>query len=610
MSNYCFDDRETLIDCQPNQLAQINAGFARQRQNILFLKEFLEFIELGQSLFVAEATVEPAAEVGMPVYWNYVTSQFERSKISINVVNDSSVVMPSSEVWGIIKVKTAADRATIILDGLATIDLTASTSDANPQGKFYLTNEAGKMSPAAANLAVPVLLATGDGRCLFRPWFAEQYQRYQISRYVLEADPAGSSSLAGGTWTVTADDTQRGWLPANHASFNGQAPSGFAFGYNIAAHADLAEQWPPSAIDLVRLEWDTGQPEHGGAVSILHGPDARVLIDNSGIWWRSNCDQEVPWYSTVSGSTLGCPKVYPAAMTLYLHQILAGDAVNQTTLRAVGNGLQVTRRGTDQVADRGDLDIKLATAFLMSDVVDNDSHLAVKTQNQSGLLERGTVVTRVTSASDGLTVASSAAGGAGNITLSLTPQTSQLIAPQKIALDGASEESYLDTIGIGLPNGRDACYRAYFYLPPGDQRTSYRLQYEAWYAATVTGRVPELLLTQRVFFPPTPTNGIPETATPLNGGFSAAIIQEGQYSLFRTDEFVAPPEGTVIVTVCRNAKDGDGFAGELHVLKHYLRVTQVDAQAATPNYPPIISGPSVTPAASGIHTEEFTEEFN
>ena len=42
-----------------------------------------------------------------------------------------------------------------------------------------------------------------------------------------------------------ADDNLAGWLPADHASFNGKAPHGAQFGYNFKQHSSLANSWPP-----------------------------------------------------------------------------------------------------------------------------------------------------------------------------------------------------------------------------------------------------------------------------------------------------------------------------------------------------------------------------
>ena len=67
-------------------------------------------------------------------------------------------------------------------------------------------------------------------------------------RFKLEPQPAGIPNDPDNNQKhsiVTADANLPGWLPADDISFQGMAPAGAKFGYNLAKHPELASAFPP-----------------------------------------------------------------------------------------------------------------------------------------------------------------------------------------------------------------------------------------------------------------------------------------------------------------------------------------------------------------------------
>ena len=101
-------------------------------------------------------------------------------------------------------------------------------------------------------VSVSVLVYTDDGMAIVQPVqrdFLEDHIHYKVRLYAQPAGTNWSSSPASRRRhpppVDTPDPTLPGWLPADHAIFNGRAPTGAVFGYNLATHPQLARIFPP-----------------------------------------------------------------------------------------------------------------------------------------------------------------------------------------------------------------------------------------------------------------------------------------------------------------------------------------------------------------------------
>ena len=111
------------------------------QDNVSYLYQWLKAAEIGSTVYAREVTIEAAAQVGMPVYLNAVTQQFERALAGMDSDPASGVLMSaaSSQVWGVISYKHNATLADVLLFGYAQLDISAATGGPVVPGTYYLS---------------------------------------------------------------------------------------------------------------------------------------------------------------------------------------------------------------------------------------------------------------------------------------------------------------------------------------------------------------------------------------------------------------------------------------------------------------------------------------
>jgi len=309
----------------PGRASSVSQPDRQLESNIQYLKAVYDAAELGEAMFIWDQVVEEEALVGMPVYWNYSNGRFERALAA--VVNNSGVIeaADSADVAGIVASKSAPSIAHIMTLGVAAVDITEAVDGTPVAGRYYLSAaQAGKLVAQSPPATVLVLRNYGDGRIQVATSSRIMAQDHQHISLELVAAPAGTCAVVteGETQTIIApDENEQGWLPAAHSSFNGNAPEGADFGYNIAADPTLSALWPPVPVEAVVIEMlrsDTvnGQKQVYGRVS-----QELVQFDINGIWWMSNCYNEAPWpvdcsTSTSQSSLSACPTSIEMALIL------------------------------------------------------------------------------------------------------------------------------------------------------------------------------------------------------------------------------------------------------------------------------------------------------
>jgi hypothetical protein len=270
-----------------------------------YLKVRLDAAEAGKAIFDLDATVSVDVLPGQAVYWNAQEKRYEPAIVVIetDAASQSLVSRPSSDCVGLCYRKTAANKADIVLRGLVTFpELTNAIGDTVAPGKYYLSAVTpGHLSQQKPPITVAVCYVLGprdncsdELRVIVCPQVRDFLDEHTHYRFDLVAQPAGNVSIVDDRVRVSGNDTLQGWLPANHASFNGKAPVGAKFGYNIRKHAALSRVWPPIPIQSVAMLWDKGQ-NLIGATEIPLGTTGAAIVDINGIWWMSDCQEDVPW---------------------------------------------------------------------------------------------------------------------------------------------------------------------------------------------------------------------------------------------------------------------------------------------------------------------------
>jgi hypothetical protein len=264
-------------------------------QNIKYLWDVIQAAGLGSTVWAREQTIEPDAKIGMPVYYNPTTQRFERALANVETDGTTGEILTaqSSQVWGIIGIKHNATLADLLLYGYDDIDVSEALGDPGgevPAGLYHLSNQtAGFLTTTKPPVSVPVLRADGNGNVFVNPTFMDFLDSHRHYRFELDMSPAGDTTqpVIGDPHVITnPDSTLSGWLPADDAIFEGNAPEGAKFGYNLSMAGLLNDLWPPlpvtsTTIDLLRpsfyeamkqahLEymWDVPQVTNGSPQSI------------------------------------------------------------------------------------------------------------------------------------------------------------------------------------------------------------------------------------------------------------------------------------------------------------------------------------------------------
>lgn len=573
--------------------------------NVRFLRELFDAAALGKALFSRRVAVEPSARVGQPVYWNAGAQRFERAVAAVASAPGTGALSlaDTAVVWGVVKSKSDATTADLLLMGEDDVDLTLSAGG-NAAGVYYLSAASpGALSLSRPAVGVPVLKADGRGRVVVFQSGVDVHNSHRHYRFPLVCRPAGTHTppSVGARHTVSSPDASLpGWLPAGHASFGGLAPRGAAFGYNLAAHPELAAVWPPLPYDSAYLELDRGASASSAGQGVPTGETGLCVVDRNGLWWMSDCYDDVPWprdlvtpspdVSMSQGPTPECPRELAFALTLWFTKLDGlADGAAVTRLTTQDRRVLIRRPGSLDPASSGDLQVDLDLNFLLNPTPARGSTVLKSYSNQQ--FYSGTVA-------EGLYALDSSVHLTSDLpTVRLDPQDSgsplvyqglvgiSAVAGPAVELDaqvtqlhGATEEFYSPggVLYLGMPAGKATRFVSKFrvpdHLPYGSPVFSLKLRLMATSAGTLPALSVKLSRTAR---PPSGLSSavtLPPSQSTLAVTTSAAVGSAyGVVEASSTPVSVAPGD-TVSVTVSRAASDG--YAGAVGVVEQVGYVTE------------------------------------
>jgi hypothetical protein len=552
--------------------------------NTTYLKELVEAALLGSTQFAFGQSVEESALVGQPVYYRAATQQFERALAVAAVDGETGLLTTSesSQVWGILFRKHSSTSADILLSGFAALDLANSVDGTVEAGVYYLgAIEAGKLQRTVPPVGIPVLRATGDGTIYVFPSFTDSFLQHKHYKFDLIAYPAGDHSdpLAGPHVITNPDDEVEGWLPAAEEMFEGKAPEGAKFGYNIAA-SPLATVWPPVPIGSAYIEWNKGLDPDVGGTGTQQGTTAPlVVIDNNGIWWMSDAYMDAPWpfdldtASPPADPALGeDPREMAMSLTLWFTRMqFSTDSTVVTSLQAGSSKVSITCLHGSGNGSTGDLVVDLNLEALVDPDDDEDGDLVFKRYDEdTQTFFRGPVVsslragTNVTLSSDN----EDDPDYRGTVTVNAS-----LLSPgyefaiEEVRLSGVEEENYGSTLGLGFPAGRDSELRAKFRVPgslPGYSGATVKLRFQ--FLARASGDLPDFTVARTIIPQPTTAAPLPSAATSVALDMSdGAGIAIDEYIEIETAAFAVTAGDQVLFSISRLGSE-DGFAGSVHII--------------------------------------------
>lgn len=223
--------------------------------NLLYLKSIVDGgagASVGPAIVSRGQRLSSSTAVGTPVWYNDATLQYEPAQaVAVQDPATSALVLgPQANCVGVVVAKSTTTLGDVLLAGQYAVDVVAAVGSPVTAGRYYLSAAAaGFLTKTRPPITVSVLYADGAGGVYVLPqirdFFLGDHVHYNFD---LVPEPAGATvpPAHAGLHTVTSPDTGvAGWLPAGHAIFNGLAPAGAKFGYNVSADAQLQAVWPP-----------------------------------------------------------------------------------------------------------------------------------------------------------------------------------------------------------------------------------------------------------------------------------------------------------------------------------------------------------------------------
>jgi hypothetical protein len=578
-----------IQDGAPGKATSVRTPDQELESNLQYLKALFEAATLGQALFYRDVGVEADAVVGMPVYWNTTRNQFERALAGTETDPASGTLVASdaSDVIGVVFSKTTSTLADLLVLGVAELDIANAVSGAVDAGRYYLSaGQAGFMQRQRPAASVSVLHNLGDGRVLVVPQMKDFIEDHIHYRFELAALPAGDHypPSAGNPHVINNPDvTKPGWLPADHSSFNGQAPAGALFGYNLTEDTSVGNVWPPIPLDAVNLALHS--PDDDPLNGLKYVPSELVQFDQNGIWWMSNCYGQVPWPAdyisseSSESSATGCPKA--TAMQMWLSFVQMTYVTDKTVVTSlVSDSELLTVTGCDgNEASTGDLRLNLLLELLIADV-GKVGYKAVKEFNTETLqLETGSVVEGIVQGQN-VTLASTAQryltpGDAGTPVVyqgivTVTAETDPLgreLPVELFRLDDARQRFTGIVTYIALLEDQVSGLMGKINIPPAGLPTNPYVKIRAVMYAEVAGTPPAVTLKQTLVpRPELPWPTLPAVQTPVTFNVPVAgIVDADDYFEVESDAIQVVAGDTLFFEMERAGSDG--YSGELGLIR-------------------------------------------
>lgn len=561
---------------EPVQAGVVNRPDLTLEDRTEYLKDRLDASAVGQAIFDHNATIATDVLPGHPVFWNYTTHRYEKALAAIEVDQTTSmfVVLPSSDCVGMCLRKRSATLGDIVLHGIVDMpDLANAIATPITPGRYYLSAvEPGKLTKQRPAITVSVCHVQGPKdtcsdvpRVVVMPATRDFLEEHIHYRFDLHARPASTTTTLvapGGTHIVEdANVALQGWLPASHASFNGKAPAGAVFGYNMTTHTALANVWPPLPVQSVAMLWDKGIALVG-ATEIPLGSNGLAVCDVNGIWWMSNCYGDAPWPATYSSSVVvvstnavppECPREEAMRIVVvYLRMLIGNDRSMVTSLKpGVDSPVVITNcDGIPATIDHpmtGDLDLNLNLQLEAGESVGGQAIKAIVHDGRR--LKKGWIAEGAFTLSEHLTIKGSrdepryltsaeldalgylpAPNAARTLAASKPLQQGVLqidytdtlvereISPQIIRLSDTVERLYMDIPYIGLPTGQESLLRVRLNVPSANLGSGLKMKvrvqlFSRGGTPTVEATVSPLYMTRRILPMPETLTGRQELIT-------------------------------------------------------------------------------------------------
>lgn len=554
--------------------------------SVAYLKARMDAAAFGSAHFHWDAPLAPTTKVGSLVYWDVGARRYAPGKEGLEQDPSYGVLRltPAAKVVGLVVEKSTETLGRVLLSGFVSGLSFDAVTDDETLGDYGVSNVvAGEPVPVATPGQRVLFQRLALDSVLFYPPLRGFETAHVHAKFDLTCEPAGDVTPPGiGDPHVIADPNANlaGWLPASHESFDGLAPTGAKFGYNLAAHPAVAEAFPPSMIGSAQLVFDRGDsPETMGQVV----PPSLAVVDANGIWWMSDCYDDVPWPvdfgATVSSSasaSTSCPRVLAMRLTLHLGVFVA-DTWPTLVLGLVSTDdrIKIYCEGTTRVASVGRLAIGLDLTQAQKDVARQGS--VVFKQLVGSDFETGRVLEGIYTEDPKVQIASSNSRpltedeGAptlhqGTVSIAVADAAQVTIPPQLVDLYRVTEESspvpYYE-----FPNSDQQSRLTSAFVVPTTLSGTLTFRYRVWLIGRSAGTLPQLEVEYLKLSRP-PADLAPEDVTltfsDLTIDTTGTLVSSDQYVEAESDPISVQAGDMIYVRMTRiPTSPGDTYAAAM-----------------------------------------------
>ena len=336
--------------------------------------------------------------------------------------------------------------------------------------------------------------------------------------------------------------------------------------------------------------WDTATQHRWYGQQLM---DDLVVIDRNGIWWMSDCYDEVPWptdLDTTSSASISYGECDTAGrsyvLKLYYTRVgFATDVSTVTILASLDPRLIINCAGTDIPGVVGDLEIDLNLNFMVGSQNLKGYRVFKTFDPATNTFNAGPVAEGVYANSANVVLSSpltttDTLGRTihhGPIGLGVLSQPTQELSSQLVRLDGVTEESY-PVLYLGMPNDITTSYVVKFEVP-SDAPTSSNFRLRLRLLGRVAGTLPQL--SASYYTSARPVAGLTTPVTVAQSYTSLTIITVASVgvnqSVEATSSLIAVAAGTIIYIKIQRTPTavGDAYAGELGIMQQTGILTAV-----------------------------------
>lgn len=527
-----------------------------------FLREVLDKISAGKSLIRLNVPISVDVQIGHSVYWNQAAARYDRAMgiLTVDPVSGNLVSTNQAQCVGICTAKDSATVGSIGLSGYVTASsafLLNMTGSATPvPGTYYLSNDTpGRCVRARPGVPIhvayiqsPSAICGIEYEVLIIPGVEDLVSDHIHLQFEMFAQPAGTHipPAIGGTHTISpATPLTPGWLPAGHAIFNGRAPVGAKFGYNLSQHLSLNRHWPPVPAEALALEFTDYETLSNRVGGLRRVDPSFYQVNDYGLWWMSDCYGQIPWDRTINTTVAPAP---PAAGCLSANVARMFASFGKTTFTTKDNAVLRITGDTAGIIRYVDPDGApaatgyLTTVFSPNSAISNTTALGssvLKTITPNSLsFTAGRMTEGLLSTSSEISLSGTHSrllnpllpAGAGNplvhqgvITLAFSNTGAVIDLPASLVWLGDTLQREFGQIRyIGFPPGRVSKLTVRFDIPYETALLEFTLQVKI---ALIIGRLagPVPAMTAQYFILRRPSTALPQTITAFDTQISVTF---------------------------------------------------------------------------------------